>query len=564
MKNSVKLNLYLLFFCVLFGISILSMVHDIRILNPNYDRWLYTSGDTQSEYAAWLYFRQTPLAQWPVSLNELNAGTWGRTLIFSAVPVIIAVPLKYILALASFEGTFQYQGFQILLSWTLFLFYTFKIFNLKFQDRVNSFLVSAVLLTSPTVVFRNLFPHFTFNLIWIIPACFYFYQQCKLTSKPSRVWGILVFVAGTWMPYFIIFPLGIWVSLVTTRYFLEKSQLRSMQSFGSLIRQELIAILWIMSGFFLLFIVNGFDSLLKSGGSGVGVCNSNFNSLINPNAGGSVSFSNFYSGFELSTNCQYEGFSFLGIPVISTLIIGFCVLLYNRGFRTGILQSLQNNFGLILVALIFIFVSFGGNFAFNNMNFNLLNLQGAAFFSTFRATGRFMMLPAMAVSFFVFYAIFFVLVKKKIIRFIGLTILLLISFSDQAKAIQQIKLKESSEYSYGVDFEEIFKKSQAKKIEFLLPESSAYSWKMPLILAAAHSNLSVNDGFFARPDYVRLDLERERMLKKLTTLSFESEVLYVAYPGVLDGYVEKLTREAKYCIEDIEEKASVFWIGTCS
>jgi hypothetical protein len=87
------------------------------------------------------------------------------------VPVIIAVPLKYILALASFEGTFQYQGFQILISWTLFLFYSFKIFNLKFQDRVNSFLVSAILLTSPTIVFRNLFPHFTFNLIWIIPAC---------------------------------------------------------------------------------------------------------------------------------------------------------------------------------------------------------------------------------------------------------------------------------------------------------------------------------------------------------------------------------------------------------
>jgi len=540
-----------------------SVVHDIRILNPNYDRWLYASGDSQSEYAAWLYFRQTPLFQWPITLNELNAGTWGRTLIFSAVPVIIAVPLKYMLALASFEGTFQYQGFQILLSWTLFLFYSFKIFNLKFQDRVNSFLVSAILLTTPTVIFRNLFPHFTFNLIWIIPACFYFYKQCKITSKPSKVWGGLVFVAGTWMPYFIVFPLGAWVSLVTTRFFLEKGQLRSIRNFGSLIQQELKAILWITSGFFLLVIVNGFDSLFKSGGSGVGICNSNFNSLINPNAGGTFSFSTFYSGFELSTNCQYEGFSFLGLPIISILIIGFCVLLYNRGFRTGILYSLQNNFGLIVVTLVFIFASFGGNFAFNNLNFNLLNLQGAPFFSTFRATGRFMMLPAMAISFFVFYAIFFVLVKNKTLRFIGLTILLIFSLGDQAKAIQQIKLKETSEYAYGVDFEEIFKKSQAKKIEFLLPESSAYSWKMPLILAAAHNNLPVNDGFFARPDYVRLDLERERMLKKLTTLSFERQVLYVAYPGVLDGYMENLTRQNKYCIQVIEEKAAIYWIGTC-
>jgi hypothetical protein len=556
-----KINLFFLFLSVVIALISIRFVFDIKILNPRFDDWLYISGDTQGEYAAWIYYRNSPILQWPLTLNDHYAGSWNRTLIFSAVPVILAIPIKYLLLAVNYDGVFQYQGLQILLSWTLFIFFSIKILYSQFKDLTNSMLASMLLLLSPVIIFRNLFPHYTFNLIWIIPASLYVYQTCKNNGVTSKKWGLLIFIAGTWMPYFVLFPFGVWLALITTLTInLNQSNSKVSKLYSILVKEKsaLVSILVAVIG---IVVINGLTSKQNLGDNGLGFYGANLNSLVNPKFSDSLTFSNLLPDLSYSTNGQYEGFSYLGIPIISLLVIGLTHFLLSVTIRTTTLLFVKSNLGLFLITLVFILLATGGLLSINEKSIKFFEPTILPLLNTFRATGRLMMFVALFISFLSLSYIF--IIKRKFTRTMVLSLLLAINFIELNDPIKQIRSQIDYVHKERTDYNKLFDISKVEQIEFFFPEASAYPWKMNLILAAAKRNIPVNDGFFARSDFLNLQKENQQLRAKLSTSSFNTKTLYVFYPTALKDFDIGNLPSKDACFKNLEDGALGFWIGSC-
>ena len=500
-----------------------------NFINPRNIDWIFFFGNTDSTTAwfGWEYFRWTNFIQFPLITNYPYGEELNISLIYSGSIPIICLLLK------PFE---QFLGFpfQFLGAWHLLCVYLQGYFSLKILDLfidsipVKLLFVSIILLL-PILPLNVLLNHPGLFANWIIIASLYFYLKNKFSYQR---WFILLSIALLTQAYLFAMILPIFFADLVQRF------LSNQMSFHKLLLLIASLCLLLISLFILSGIETGKDTYHFY--QGYGHYRLNLNSLLDPSVnlpipGNEIyNFSTILPNLNDTTNIQgsgdYEGFNFVGIPILTILIISFL------NYKKNLLNFSKKNYLPILTIAILLFM-----FALSNkviLNDSLLiNYPLPSFiknfFATFRSSGRFFW-PVLYIisflSFFTFYKLFSV-DKCKII----LPILLLIGFMDSFEAYSKTRLTKSQTLDYnGPTWKyklqdenwDYFGKNYSK-LKFIYPEVMPNSNTAKLNLFAVSNGLSTNGGYLSRVKKTALEDVKKSLRESINSCDFDSQSLYI-------------------------------------
>lgn len=256
------------------------------ILNPRHIGWLWGSGDISSSFTQWLYFKETSWLQWPVTLNSGYGSPWTKTIVFTDTPPLFALPAKAIAGLIS--GPFQYTGMQILLSTYLLVLASSAFIWLMSRSVTVALSGGLLMAVSPMLLFRDVFFHYSLNIMWVIPAALAL--TALHSSRTPLLWAGLVAITLLWMSYFVVPIMVIWFWDQASRVYSHTlSWIQWSRHSASLVGSILVAL-----------IINGiWYNFSSSSDFGFGYYNANLLALVNPMATKSSSWS-------LVLNCGVE------------------------------------------------------------------------------------------------------------------------------------------------------------------------------------------------------------------------------------------------------------------
>ena len=495
-----------------------------RILNPFNYGWLWSGGDISASFAGWNYFRHVPLFQWPISGNPLNGGLISQPIIFTDTPPLFAIPAKILGMFIS--QTFQFTGLQIFLSMFLAIYFSVKIFTLAGMQKRNAYLGAAIISQAPFLMFRNQFEHYSLNLMWVAIASLFFYLRDTDETKPTSrdlQWFVLIFVALTWMPYLVVFVICFWLPWLYRKI----HRVKNRRIF--LTRQ----VLGLLASSFAGLTIDGYwQNFGHSSASGLGFYNANLLAFINPRVGQNQDWSRILPGYNLATDGQYEGFAFLGTGAI--LLVAINLIVRFKGSREFLLKFWQENWPLAFSMTAMLLWATGGMFSISQ--YVLLQVRFPRYIeatlSTFRSSGRFIIPVALLLLVLIVLMTFQNFTSKNI------TILLMISLVlttfDQSPNIEIIKNHQSVKNTLTKDqkfIRTILLKHEINRVVFLIPEISAYDWKMIIIGQSSLLGIPVNDGFIARVNQDKLQTSIEDAASEFLNGPLRDKTLYVIYPS---------------------------------
>lgn len=518
----------------LFGFIAFASTQSLEILNPRYIGFMWGSGDISSSFISWTYFRQSPLLQWPLATNPNMGEPWTRGILFTDTPPIFAIPLKYLLHGVS--GPYQFTGLQILLSTCLLVYFTAKTLSALRVSLWTSAVGGLLVATSPFLMFRDLFHHYSLNILWVVTAGIYLVVRPN-RRFPTLAWAALIFIALTWMPYFVVPVLMLWIpSLVISR----KAYSRSILEWG----YEVVAPL--AAGLIALVIDGFWWNAGPSGDQGVGYYNANLLALINPSALATSSWSHVIPDFAVATDGQYEGFSFLGIGGVLLVVISVALLLAKPALFKNAFASRRTR-AVIVSALVAGLSATAFSFDLGQKHLLTISLpeQLASAMSIFRSSGRFMLVVALVLligSIVVIHRSF-----APSICLVIACIALIGTYVDSFDQIQVNRMQEQGqpELRQGLLAASNFIQMNAgpgSRLVFVPPEDSAYQWKMDILGAAALRNLPGNDAFVARPNLEKLTQERDRTTELFLQGNINEHDIWVVYPEFAQSHRASLER----------------------
>lgn len=510
------------------GVAAFLATQSWEILNPLRFGYLWGSGDISSSFISWIYFRQTSLWLWPISSNPNLGQPWTRGILFTDTPPILAVPLKYLGH--ALPQTFQYTGFQILISMILIVYFTAKSLRCLRVDNWTSLLGGVLVATAPFLIFRDQFHHYSLNILWAVTAAIYLVVR---TSKrfPTLAWSGLVFVTLTWMPYFVVPVLMLWLP----------SLLFSQHQFPRSLRKWAFDVLLPLVSALLALLVDGFWSNAEgSGGFGLGYYNANLLALINPLATPSSVWSRVIPGFANATEGQYEGFAYVGLGGL--LLIAVCGTVL--ALKPTVLAHCWNSNrarSLICSALIAGISATALSVQLGTFHLFSVTLPDRLmpYLSIFRSSGRFMLLVALILLVSVI-----TLLSRAVSRSLCITLVagaLVLTYVDSRDQIAGNIQQEQgqSQLTDGIVQAGNFLDTHVdgvKQVIFIEPENSAYTWKMDILAATAFRNIPANDDFVARANLVKLSAERDRTRALFDSGTIHSGTMWVIYPAFAERH----------------------------
>ena len=527
------------------------LTQSIQILNPKHINWLYGSGDISASFIQWTYFRNSPVFQWPLTLNSKFGFPWTKTIIYTDTPPLFALPLKYLLNWV--EYPVQFTGWQILISTYLIILFTSLCLRKNSENIMFALIGGFCISLTPVLLFRDVFYHYSMNVMWVIPAGIYLVLENRQHNIYLK-WGLLTFITLTWMPYFVV-PIAI--LLFVPILFELKSSIKNW-------RRAFYLLLAFAGSASLALVVNGFwYNASSSAGSGLGYYNANLLALINPLATQNSSWSRILPSFKNATDGQYEGFAFLGTGLV---IVFSVVLILTLKRRREFLQQLQQPEikSLLSITVLAWFLSLGFSFDFGTVHVLEIPIPKGIqqFLGVFRSSGRFIMLTSLTIAILGLKMTYKVLGRK--VAIVSLLLACCITLIDSSNQIKQNKLQQSAgPLSMALNIQnsgEFLDKYAIDEVTFISPEDSAYEWKMAILAATAERNIQVNDIFAARPNQLKLDQERE-----ITEFRFANEfpvngemwVLYPEFTEIHSSRVQELID--RNCSINIEQAVAISW-----
>jgi Family of unknown function (DUF6311) len=538
-----------------FPVAILSflLTQNFKIVNPMNFGWLWGSGDIAASFSTWLYFRKTDFLQWPLTLNEKFGAPWAKTIVYTDTPPIFAIPAKYLFGFV--EGPFQYTGFQILLSTYLLVLFTALTIR-KYTRSLSVALLGGLLIsTSPMLIFRDVFHHYSLNLFWILAAGIFL---VTLDRQRYRIWpwAVLFFIAITWMPYFMVPVFLLWLPDVFVR--LKHGYLTWRLAALS----SIAVVMAILGG----LVINGFwYNSSPSGGYGLGFYNANLLSLINPLATPSSIWSQILPAFTNATDGQYEGFAYMGIGLLLVSVVGITAfLIHPNRCKTLITQRVVVSLCVTATAAAILAAGFSWDLGTTHLFSIPIPTFLAETLSIFRSSGRFMLLTSLLIALFGIITVAKYLPKK--VSILLLTVAFLCTYADAYPQITVNREQQDSTQNIPTDMarvQEYLSVNQINRVTFIQPEDSAYSWKMNILGATALANIPVNDIFAARPNEAKLTEERDSTLAHFENSDLRDAEAWVLYPDFIKSHIESVLKIANgNCVLRVEE-ALVLTRGSC-
>lgn len=538
-----------------FPVTILSflLTQNFKILNPMNFGWLWGSGDIAASFSTWLYFRKTDLLQWPLTLNQNFGFPWAKTIVYTDTPPIFAIPAKYLFGFV--EEPIQFTGFQILLSTYLLVLFSALVIRKYTRSLAVALLGGLLISTSPMLIFRDVFHHYSLNLFWILAAGIFL---VTLDRQRYRIWpwAVLFFIAITWMPYFMVPVLLLWLPDVLVR--LKRRYLTWTVAALS----SISVVLAIICG----LVINGFwYNSSPSGGYGLGYYNANLLSLINPLATPSSIWSQVLPIYTNATDGQYEGFAYMGIGLLVVSVVGITALLIRpKRCKTLITQRVVVSLCVTAGAAAILAAGFSWDLGTTHLFSIPIPDFLAETLSIFRSSGRFMLLTSLLIAFLGIIATAKYLPKKLSIPL--LTVAFLCTYFDAYPQITVNREQQDSTQNIPTDMarvREYLSVNKINKVTFIQPEDSAYSWKMNILGATALANIPVNDIFAARPNEAKLTEERDSTLARFENSDLRDAEAWVLYPDFIKSHSESVLKiSSSNCMLRVEE-AIVLTKGAC-
>lgn len=493
-----------------------------EILNPARFGFMWGSGDIASSFTSWLYFKQSALLQWPLTLNPNLGSPWSRGILFTDTPPLIAIPLKYILHGVS--APFQFTGLQVLISTCLLVYFTAKCLTALGAGFWIAQAAGLLMATAPFLIFRDQFHHFSLNILWILPAGVYLVAR-QGKRFPTAGWTALVFIALTWMPYFVVPVVMLWIpSLVTSRRMHPRS----------LSRWLVDIFLPLLAGYVALVLDGFWFNSSSSGDFGIGYYNANLLSLINPMATTSSVWSRIVPVHAVATDGQYEGFAFIGIGGLLLAVASAIAIARNPRVLRGLWSS-ERSRSLVISTLVAFFAATALSFDLGTQHIFAIYLPDslASAAGIFRSSGRFMLLASV-----ILLIGFVATVCKGYSRRLALGLVVAAVLMTYVDSFEQIRVNISQQqaqpqFPAGLTQAHRFLNTYANlrtHVTFIPPEDSAYQWKMDVLGASALRDLPTNDAFSARPNLMRLDEERARTAQLFSTGRIPPSDIWVIYP----------------------------------
>ena len=370
-------------YVVLFTITTVAyhVAYGLQSIIPTNIGWMMNVyHDWGQHYLGWSFYRAD---EWRFPFGDMYNFFYP---VGTNVGFTDSIPLMaFICKLFSFmlPEDFQYFGFWLFLCMFLNGYFTIKILKLFNINSLIIILSCILLITNPVLIFRGMHPSLCAH--WLILGSFYFYlkQTDKQNVIPNFKKQTLIFLlAATINPYFGFMIAGFVVILALKNYFFDKSLTIKQAFFLPIISIFGAVLFWIIFGMLKL----GTSTNLDVGNIYGQLYSFNLNALFNSYG----FYSKYIPQIGMLNDSQHEGFLYLGLGLITIVLISLFFLAYF--IYVGKINRKQlfllPLFLLCLIMLVFAtsnIVTFGTKIIFEYPTFGIIQKLG----SIFRATGRF-------------------------------------------------------------------------------------------------------------------------------------------------------------------------------
>jgi hypothetical protein len=343
----------------------------LTILDPSNYNW-FKGEDPLQHLLGWLYFRETPIWQFPLGINPDFGEATSSSIVFSDSLPIFAIPLKFINSIL--PEKFQYFGIWIGLCFLLQAFFAMAILRRLGLAPWPSVLGAILILASPIMLYR-LHGHEALIGHWMILAAVYLYLQPRYAMKR---WLLLIVIATGVHAYLLAMVGSVWLADMIQR---RPSWQRILAHTASV-----LATVGLTAWSIGYFVGPGGNS------AGFGKYRTTLHSWFDTEIIWGRVLPNIPS-----LEGTYEGFAYLGLGVMLTLAVTFVAWIRHRKKGEATLplapegRSLRPLFLIAVGSSIFALSDTVG--AFGVIFFDLNVPEGTPLTNIFRASGRFIWLP---------------------------------------------------------------------------------------------------------------------------------------------------------------------------
>ena len=381
-----KNNLFLYFMCgAIVGVIIFISIYGFGVLHFLNVSWLYDKGDLTQHQIGWQAFR---MSKWyfPLGLHDGLTFPNKVSVVFTDSIPLFAIIFKCFSSVL--PNDFQYFGLFGLFCFALQGGFAALLVR-RFIKNIFVCCLASVLFICNHVIIYRMFAHTALASQWIILAAFALWIYNKeITDKKILIfWSVLLVLAPALHMYFVPM-LGVMLFFFCLMKYKEKRDISK-----SLILFSIPCLLSVL----VMFLLGVFHGEVEYGVSDIDVYTMNLNSFINPvPLDNSARISLVLKPLPLDIG-QYEGGCYLGLGVITTLLIIILVNLIvryknkNRKIYLNYRETYPLRFYLILMALAFYIFSLGLTVKLGNIPVTKVWYPGFVIklIAIFRVVGRF-------------------------------------------------------------------------------------------------------------------------------------------------------------------------------
>ncbi|RJF99472.1 hypothetical protein D3871_13755 [Noviherbaspirillum saxi] len=473
------------------------------ILNPlNVDWILSAGGDSLQHYIGWNFFRNEPFFQYPFGKTYGFGETLSSSIVFSDSIPIFAFVFRIFSGLLPQQ--FQYFGLWICACFILQSIFAWRLLSRFTNDVFLLCLSTSFFALAPMMLWR-LSVHAALAGHWVILAALdvYFDERAK-----KRHWALLTGLTCLIHAYLLAMVGAIWLTDLIRRVVARKMRASSGLAELALIFL-VIGVVATSAGYFMLG--------ASPTQAGFGYFRLNLLEPIRP----SLDWPIF--GDTSLPHGDYEGFTYLG-PGLWLLCV-LAAVLWFKGKREGKLAD--GIVPLCILGIGFLLFALSNQVAFGPRELFAYSYPAflEPFTGTFRASGRF----AWPVVYMLLLALFAVYLKSmpRNAAIAILTLLFVVQAIDLSDESGRLRQRWSTNWKTPLAspfWDEVPK--LYRRIAFVTPGFLTPNYG-PLALLASDNRMSVNGGYFARIDPIKLSSAKEELRAAMEAGRFRSDTLYV-------------------------------------
>ena len=496
---------------IVIGFSIFACMGGLHVLPPDSIDWIMAAYfDPQTSYLSWEFFRHTPLWQFPIGANPALGLDISSSIVFTDSIPILAILFKPFSPLLG--DVFQYLGFWLMLCYVLQYFFSYKLISHFTSDTFIQIIGACFFVLAPAFLMRTGI-HMALSGHWLVLAAFCIFFADRFLSWR---WLVLLSLAISINVYLLLMVAAIWCCDI-----IQKVMQKKVKPGHALINlgQGIIIVsllMWVW-GYFMLGPTPKVDQFFP----GMNVLD-----LFNP---GKQFFptmpvwSKIIPGVKL---IHGDSFMFLGIGNILLLLLA--IIIWFRLPASNMNKATK--YSLIILIAVLSVITLSNKIYLGEYEIVSYPLFRPLeyFYTVFRGYGR-MFWP-------VYYLIilFSLAIISKIPRRVSLAMIALflaIHIYDLSGMLTSHRAFYSNPPTWQSPLKSNLWNDFARcydKVLYVLPYNNPFGF-IPLVEYAAVHKISINMGYFARDDAVKVKAARLKMTKEIMAGNFDPKALYVVF-----------------------------------